>query len=295
MNTEDINEDMNNEDKYKKHDMIKIVKYIKYDKIYKNLGWYQKSIYLLKYLNNDKVLEISRCLNCYQLISFNNIKYSKILISSSYKNYNNNVICYCSECYEYIITNNLIPKIAPSKIYNIIEDYIENNKYNLLIDIIKHNFNHVINNIESDIEYMNLNINEKKEIYNNLVNDNNQLTKNILVEIEKNKILNDHFHENKNICNKIKNQLLQSVIDLFKDHKLEIDKHINKYEELNNNKLYTFPECKVCCKNEIKLTLLCGHLLCQSCYNSLLQQSDNLNIICPICRSISTQFITLFY
>lgn len=309
------------------------------DVIYKQHGWYPKNKMIIKYLTsiNNSENNVSRCFKCYKLIKYDDIEYARIfnlnndiinpgtnfrtnnnITSYANKNIiengticetpgNQNMSCLCRNC----CINNLQPKYAPRKYSDIISDYILNDKYELITDDIKIINDARIKLLEKDINYVRFNINEKLVLLNNLHNQNEKLTNNIDLEVEKHKLLTEHHNKNIEICNNIKKQLMQYSIELFRENKNIIDTQINKYVELNNMSKYSVPECRICMMREINVALQCGHTLCIECYNSLLEvhksstingqrnigdiNIDNENddeeivkiITCPTCRTVS--------
>jgi hypothetical protein len=304
--------------------------------IYRNRGWFVKSKNIIKYLVNNESkgssplhqspVGLSRCLQCYEMIDYKNIMYSRILSgnlisnggsnggSSGGNQYNNqmiigNVICLCKNCCDVEKTDNHMPKIAPKTYSDILADYILNERFDLITNDIEKVGNKKIDIIEDRINYMKFNMNEKKVILNNLVNQNNKLTQNLDLEVEKFELLNKQYSQNKELCNNIKNQLLQFSIDIFKENKKQIDEQINKYAEINNATKYSIPECKICMAREIKVAIMCGHVFCMECYNQLLKHNiatrennmitDTENfvptIICPTCRTESNTYTQLYF
>ena len=215
------------------------------------------------------------------------------------------IVCICLSCYNENISLNKLPKYAPKSYSDILSDYILNEKFELILCDIENIYNTKhLNMMKTKITYLQLCVSEKQNIINNLISQNNKLTQNINTEIDKYKILNQHSITNAELYNKLKNQLLQASIDMFKINKQQIDDHINKYSELNNTSKFTTSECKICLLNEIKIALQCGHTLCNKCYDKLIiTQNENTqnemgiinNIIqCPTCRAPSTTYIQLF-
>ena len=293
--------------------------------IFKTKGWYNKNKYIIKYLNNA-----SRCILCYEITGYNDIEYSKIIDHSNiigYFNDNKNnfplVSTICTGCYNThykIMTNDMLKKnikLAPNNLGDIILDYLINNKINLLFEIIIHfsnsNINTKIKEYEESINYMDFNITEKKNILNNLVNENQTLSDNINLELEKFKLLNENKSKNELLCQSIKSQLTQFTIDLFKTSKNEMDTIINKYSDIQNSTKYSIPECKVCMNKEVKLVIPCGHTLCLECYDYLLKTQHNQDqnneednheeyknnngknyLTCPLCRTVSNTFTQIY-
>ena len=290
--------------------------------IYINYGWYVKSASILPYMKTHS----ARCYQCYNIITYNNLEYSKIFTNNEkihkynniyahlhiYKKHSLNaiknqekilqLICICTDCYNSNINLNKLPKYAPKHYGDLLADYILNEKFELItndIETIYNNNNLMI--INDKINYLKVNMNEKQQMLNNLINKNAILINNVDLEIEKFQILNQQYINNNELCNSIKNQLLQLTIDLFKDSKQQIDDQINKYTELNNSSIYTVPECKICMMHEIQLVLQCGHTMCNKCYDKLLIISTSENnttnpaiCVCPTCRTTSNTHIQLY-
>lgn len=261
--------------------------------VYRNCGWYLKSKTILKYLNNNQ----ARCYQCYNMIDYENIMYSRILSNND----NNikligNIICLCKICCDANINNvnhfnhtndtnttniknnnsnktiiKSTPKYAPKNYSDILADYILNNKIDLIINDIEKIGQKEINAVEDKINYLKFNINEKQVILNSLANQNKKLTENLDLEVEKFKLLNKQYSQNKELCDNIKNQLLQFSVDLFKENKKQIDDQINKYIEINNSTKYSVPECKICMNREIRVAITCGHVFCMECYDQLVK------------------------
>ena len=300
--------------------------------IYHNYGWYNKNNFILRYIKNNN----TRCYQCYNMIEYINIEYVKLVFSNNVNKYKHNlrnilnyteqqqstvaihnklhispVLCICKNCVNENVLSNKLPKYAPRSYGDMLSDYILNEKFDLIttdITTIYNNSNsNNINIINDRINYLKININEKQNILNNLINKNDKLTTNIDLEIEKFNLLNIQYINNNEIYNKIKNQLLQLSIDLFKENKKLIDEQINKYTDLNNASKYSIPECKICMMNEITIALQCGHTICSKCYDHLLINNTNTNtntdnnieynpntIQCPTCRTVCNTYIQLF-
>ena len=303
------------------------VKNVASDTIYRNRGWFNKTKVIIKYLNKN----VARCFQCYDMIEYKDILYSRILIYiDDYKNHkdhkdykdhkeainninnNQNIIgnisCLCKNCINAIKVANTLPKTAPKTYSDILADYILNERYDLIADDIEKLNKKKMDVINDRINYLKFNINEKKVILNNLISQNNKLTNNLELEVEKFKILNDQHIKNKELCDNLKNQLLQLSVDLFRENKKQIDEQINKYNDLNNSSKYSIPECKICMMHEVNIAIQCGHVFCTECYNQLLKtkaqsnynNNDNDNndndhsITCPTCRTESNTYIQLY-
>jgi hypothetical protein len=221
--------------------------------------------------------------------------------------------CLCKTCCNTNKTLDIFPKIAPKSYSDILADYILNERFDLIAnDILKINKTKM-NIINDKINYLKFNLNEKTAILNNLVNENQKLSNNLDLEVEKFKILNEQYCKNKELCDNIKNQLLQFSIDLFKQNKKQIDDQINKCNELNNTSKYSIPECKICMMKEVKIAIQCGHIFCMDCYNELVKayklksnpvsedsNDDNSNQIdilikCPTCRTDCFSYTQLYF
>ena len=286
------------------------------DIIYKNRGWYNRSKNIIKFLHNN----IARCFECYNMVNYNEMQYSRILgFDKTELNNINCISCICKSCCHIINTssegNIRIPKVAPKKYSDILSDYILNDHLDLIVIDIEHCHKFKMDIVEDKINYLLFNLNEKKVILNNLTNENNKLSNNLELEIAKFKILNEQYIQNKIICDNIKTQLMQFSIDLFKENRKQIDCHINKYNELNNTSKYSIPECKICMMKEVKVAIQCGHVFCMGCYDELLKTNtanitaneiidgnyvnnvnNNISVIsCPICRTISCTYTQLFF
>ena len=299
-----------------------IIKNVGTDTIYRNRGWYNKTKFILKHMNNN----IAICFQCYNSIEYKDIEYSRIIFLNDSKkkdtgkdkgkdNITGYISCLCKSCCNIInnITNNNIPKLAPKTYGDIIADYVLNERFDLItIDIEK--MNQIKMNIINDkIKYLKFNMNEKNVILNNLENENNKLSNNLDLEVEKFKILNEQYAKNKELCENIKNQLLQFSVDLFRENKKQIDSQINKYSDLNNCSKYSIPECKICMTKEVKVAIQCGHVFCMECYNELVknqkintkinsnaeesndEEDSTVVIQCPTCRTESCTYTQLYF
>lgn len=318
-----------------------IIKNVATDTIYRNRGWYNKTKFILKHMNNN----IAICFQCYNSIEYKDIEYSRIIFFDNITNKNkspnttntvnttntknikpktnnsaNNITgyisCLCKSCCKISDTMLNIPKSAPKTYGDIIADYILNERFDLIaIDIEKINQTQM-DIIDDKIKYLKFNVNEKNVILNNLVNENDRLSNNLDLEVEKYKILNEQCSKNKELCENIKTQLLQFSVDLFKQNKKQIDSQINKYNELNNSSKYSIPECKICMIREVKVAIQCGHVFCMDCYNELVKNHKNNSITnanangeesnvededstaiihCPTCRTASCTYTQLYF
>jgi hypothetical protein len=144
---------------------------------------------------------------------------------------------------------------------------------------------------------------------NHIIKENDNLKRNLDMEIEKYRILSEYKSKNRELQNLLKNQLLQSSIDLFKTHKHIMDEQITKYSEYNNSTRYTVPECRICMQQEVSMVLECGHLLCTQCHDKIHDENrkkiddDNDDTEepiqidgypCPFCKTFSYKFIKIF-
>ena len=319
-----------------------IIKNVATDTIYRNRGWYNKTKFILKHMNNN----IAICFQCYNSIEYKDIEYSRIIFFDNLTNKNKSlnttnavntpttvnttntknhssahnitgyISCLCKSCCKISDTMLNIPKSAPKTYGDIIADYILNERFDLIaIDIEKINQTQM-DIIDDKIKYLKFNLNEKNVILNNLVNENDRLSNNLDLEVEKYKILNVQCSKNKELCENIKTQLLQFSVDLFKENKKQIDSQINKYNELNNSSKYSIPECKICMIKEVRVAIQCGHVFCMDCYNELVKNhknnsNSNINanaeesniededstaiIHCPTCRTASCTYTQLYF
>ena len=301
--------------------MHNVIKNVANATLYRNSGWFNKAKVIVKHLHKNA----ARCFQCYDMIEYKDITYSRILNNNDSNNqkdtkrnidYTNNqniignIICLCKNCVNSNKVADVLPKTAPKSYSDILADYILNERFDLISDDIEKLHKKKMDIIDDKINYLKFNINEKKVILNNLINQNNKLSNNIELEVEKYKILNEQHIKNKELCENIKNQLLQFSIDLFRENKKLIDEQINKYTDLNNATKYSIPECKICMMNEINIAIQCGHVFCIECYNQLLKnkaQNNNNNdnndnndeksshsITCPTCRTESNTYIQLY-
>lgn len=322
--TSQINNGNGNNGNNSNSNISSIITNVAKDTIYRNNGWYNKNKVILKYLNDNNIM---RCFQCYNSIEYKYIEYSRIIFfnddNKKKTNKNNSQInhnqtgyisCLCQSCCNVSKISNTTPKLAPKTYGDIIADYILNERFDLIaIDIEKMNQSKM-DIIDDKIKYLKFNLNEKNVILNNLVNENDKLSNNLDLEVEKFKILNEQYCKNKELCDNIKTQLLQFSVDLFKQNKKQIDEQINKYSELNSCSKYSIPECKICMTKEIKVAIQCGHVFCMECYNELvktqqihktLHNNSNINvdadedsavvIHCPTCRTESCTYTQLYF
>ena len=111
---------------------------------------------------------------------------------------------------------------------------------------------------------------------------------------------------------KIKTQFRTYTRDLIIENHKNITTHLDKLNELASIKKYSTPECKICLAQEVRIALQCGHLLCGKCHKNIMEHTDksqfeildvnseykvdDLEIIeCPICRTVSTFSINIYF
>jgi hypothetical protein len=293
-----------------------------------NNGWFAKDSFLKKRLTklhqcnptcntniktcnmeNKPTLHKSCCLTCFELTTYDDIKYSKIINFNKQHNIYN-IYCVCKQCYDLIQNNRLAIKKAPHTYKDVIDEYINNDKIDLFAEEFKvfglakmHKLNEVIN-------YQKYNYNEKLIILNALKNENTLLSNNIDIEVEKHRVLVDQLYNNDLILNKMKTQFQIYTEEIVKTTTKTMSDHLEKLNEIASVKKYSTPECKICMANEVRVALQCGHLLCHGChkglsdnidksqYESLIEDDDieNMDIIeCPVCRSISPYSIKIYF
>lgn len=282
---------------------------------FKNHGWFNMSIYITKYINtrNDAGIRIARCLFCYITKPTNQHSYSRILNNSDnfplFPNNFDRVICVCNTCTKQIEQGNIKMKNAPRNVHEVLLDYLINEQFDLLLsELEKLGKNTMMHNLRTSIEYMRFNINEKVVLLNNLKNENEKLSKNLDIEIEKHKLFFEHKNKNNELIKRFKKQFTDLTIDIFNDSKRTLDEHISKYQELNQTSKYSIPECRICMQNEVKIAIQCGHLLCGSCHstlqnNSKQQQRENPDesnehddtICCPLCRTYCNTYTQIYF
>jgi hypothetical protein len=273
------------------------------EQTFKINGWFNVARYVSKYLKNG----LSKCFQCYINKPLNQQEYVRILNVTESLGSHDRVVCICNDCVKTINQCNGKVKKAPCTYYDVILDYLINEKYDLLItEICNIGDNTSFNKLCEKIDYMKFNINEKVVLLNNLRNENEKLSKNLEIEIEKHKIFCDHKNKNNELIKKIKKQFSELSIELFRENKKTLDEHINKYQELNQSSKYSIPECRICMQNEVKIAIQCGHLLCYACYSKL--QNDNKQIendvksnsssdilCCPLCRTYCNTYTQIYF
>lgn len=287
------------------------------NKLIRKHGWFPKSKSIMKFLNvqigknnnlNEERISTARCFECYNLVKFKDIKYSRIICNynsnaniisdcsgnnsisnnnisdSEFSNTKNDKIsCFsefekyyklsviCSKC----ISNKIDFKNAPHTFGDIIADFIINNRLDIFTEDLGNIANQKITDLNDSIVSILFNYNEKQIMLNHIIKENARLKCNLDIEIEKHKILSEYKSKNRELQESLKNHLLQSSHDLFKTHKQIIDAQIAKYNEYNNSTQYNIPECRICMLQEVSITLECGHLLCLGCHDKM--QADTRN------------------
>ena len=306
----------------------------------KSCGWFLKNKSILKYLvRQEDSAPTARCFECYKLIGFEDIEYSRII--SNYKQgvcagmdagvrigasqeligfekyYKLSVLC--SHCVSSLATF----KTAPKTYGDVIADLLIRDKLAILAADISKIGCAKLENVNESIVKALFNYNEKQIMLIHIGKENDNLKRNLEMEIEKHRILSEYKSKNRELQESMRNNLLQSSIDLYKTHKKVIDEQIAKYSEYNNSTRYSIPECRVCMQNEISMTLECGHLLCVGCHDNLhtenkkklienenenenVNEDENENVSndtsknsidgysCPFCKTFSSKFIKIY-
>ena len=271
------------------------------EQTFKINGWFKASRNINKYLKNG----LARCLQCYDTKHFNQQSYVRILniteSSGSGLGSFDRLICICNDCVSKINQCNVKVKQAPRNYQDVLLDYLINEKFDILLSDIEKNGGS-LNGLREKIEYMQFNINEKVILLNNLTNENEKLSKNLDIEIEKHKLFFDHKNKNNELIKKFKKQFTDLSIELFRENKKTLDEHINKYQELNQSSKYSIPECRICMQNEVKIAIQCGHLLCNTCHSKLQNdskqnESDSSSdtICCPLCRTHCNTYTQIYF
>jgi hypothetical protein len=284
---------------------------------YRSKGWYPKSSYIKKFMNQKT--HKSRCISCYKFYGYENIEYARIInnydniteinLNKLGRTYSLCVNC-CNNIDEMMCSN---IKAAPRTYGDVINNYILSYKYELIAEDFTTIGMSGIDIINERINYMKFNFNEKMIIYNNLKNKNEILSKNLDLEVEKFNFLNQQKLINDDILTNIKNDLTNitnSLTNFISTNNNNIDTQIEKYNELNKITKYSIPECKICMSKEVKIVIQCGHLLCKECFNIIINNNnkDDLNntvyfnendiqenIICPICRAMSHTYTQIYF
>jgi len=275
-----------------------------------NQGWYHRDAFLKKKMNNNLILT-SCCVSCFNSITFELLKFSKII----YFNKSSNVFsvyCICIDCSDKIILGEISNIRAPNNFKEIWEILIKSNQLKYIVDDFKLIDANCTSVLENAINHSKFNYNEKLALFNNLANANCKLSNNIDIEIEKHQILNEQLTKNDKLIMDIKTQFRKFTCELIKDNHTNITEQLDKLNEINNVKKYSIPECKICMMREVKVALQCGHLLCYCCYKNILKNTDksqyeldsenedgdikDIDIIeCPICRTISTLSVNIYF
>jgi hypothetical protein len=309
----------------------------------KSLGWFARSKSIIKYLavvrdnletqshSHQFSGEGARCFECYEFVGFDDIAFSRIITNYNRntdnrsggkipegsgsgsgsmgdfeKHYNLSVLC--KRC----VSSLKQFKYAPKTYGDIVADLLINNKLDILaadLDIIG---NKKLSGLKDTILKSVFNYNEKQLMLNHIAKENDNLKRNLDMEIEKHKILSEYKSKNRELQDSLKNHLLQSSIDLFRTHKKVIDEQIAKYSEYNNSSKYAVPECRICMLQEVSMALECGHLLCGKCHDhiktenkaKLENENENENendeslhvdgYPCPFCKTLSSKFIKIY-
>lgn len=303
----------------------------------RNHGWFLKKKNILKYLtrrmDDGSCAETARCFECYELVGFEDISYSRIIsnynrasgssennkiiikvLSSFEKYYKLSVICSGCVCSKTEFKN------APQTYSDIITDIIIYDKMNILADDLEQIGCKKLDQLNDSIVNLLFNYNEKQIMFNHIIKENDNLKRNLDMEIEKYKVLSEYKSKNRELQDSMKNYLLQSSINLFKTHKQIMDEQIAKYSEYNNSTRYNVPECKICMLQEVSMVLECGHLLCTHCHDKIhtenrkkidanyAQYDNNDNndnndteesiqvdgYPCPFCKTFASKFIKIF-
>lgn len=285
---------------------------------FKSKGWFNISRNITKYLKNG----LARCLQCYNTKRFNQITYVRILNVIAIDNAFNNadtfdrVICICNDCVMQINQSNGTVKSAPRNYHDVLLDYLIHEQFDLLLtdigNVQKSDTGSSLNltKLQEKIDYMRFNINEKTVLLNNLTNENEKLSKNLDIEIEKHKLFFDHKNKNNELIKRFRKQFNDLSIELFRENKKILEDYISKYQELNQTSKYSIPECRICMQNEVKIAIQCGHLLCHVCYSKLQndKKQDNINnnnesdadnaddsICCPLCRTYCNTYTQIYF
>jgi hypothetical protein len=310
----------------------------------RNNGWFSKNKSISKYLvrrvdgehcdegnaSSRIIVPTARCFECYEFVGFENIAYSRIIsnynrctatatggiendkiqminLSGFEKYYKISVIC--SRC----VSCKTEFKNAPKTYGDIISDFLINDKLAILADDLGKIGCQKLEVLNNSIVTLLFNYNEKQIMLNHIVKENDNLKRNLEMEIEKHKILSEYKSKNRELQDSLKNHLLLSSIDLFKTHKKVIEEQIAKYTEYNNSSRYSVPECRICMQQEVSTTLECGHLLCSHCHDKMqadtkkkIDENENENdnnteepiqidgYPCPFCKTFSSKFIKIF-
>jgi hypothetical protein len=307
----------------------------------RNRGWFSKNKNISKYLMPRANMEDSnegegkgklhnikstvRCFECYEFVEFEDIGYSRIINNynrggnSSSDIENNKILAkeldnfekyyklsvICSRC----VSSKTEFKNAPKIYSDIIADFLINDRLDILADDIRKIGYHKLNQLNDSIVKLLFNYNEKQIMLNHIVKENENLKRNLDMEIEKHKILSEYKSKNRELQDSLKTHLLQSSIDLFKSHTKVIDEQIAKYSEYNNSSRYNVPECRICMQQEVCMALECGHLSCLQCHTQMhsvnmkkideVEDTEENPILldgyaCPFCKIFSSKFIRIY-
>lgn len=306
------------------------------DAILKGLGWFPKARNIIKFLypvpvpsptpnpqktDGAKTVAKCRCFQCYEYVTYEEIAFSRIInnynrtrnrvysgfsgIEPGFERYNS-LSCVCTKCLANCESSDRL-KNAPRSYGDIISDLLVNQRWDILADDLKKANGDKVRDLEGQIRECAFNYNEKQMMYNYLVNENARLKANLEMEMEKHKILNEYKSKNRELHDNMRNYILNSTVELFKTQKRVIDEQLAKYSELNNSSKYTVPECKICMQEEIRITLECGHLLCNKCHHNILEEhkkkileESEEEIItiegypCPFCKTLTTKPTKIF-
>lgn len=270
-----------------------------------NQGWYYRDNFIKKKMVASTVP--ATCYSCFAKCLFDVIRFSKIIYLDKERQLFN-IYCICEICSDTILNDNKISVKAPANLKEVWEYLVKHNQLCRIVEDFRQINNASTEILDSAIEYSKFNYNEKLAILNNLKNENAILANNLDIEIEKNQILNEQIIKNTEAITRIREQFRNFSKELLKDNHKNIKEHIDRLTELNNFKKYSVPECKVCMANEVKIALQCGHLLCKSCYDGILKNTDksqyecedndikDVDIIeCPTCRTISTLSVNIYF
>jgi len=314
----------------------------------RNHGWFAKSKSICKYLiqrvdgnqcEKSEVKPTARCFECYELVGFEDIGYSRIInnynrgcagngngsngsnsgienvkilekeLSGFEKYYKLSVIC--SRC----VSSKTEFKNAPKTYSDIISDFLIQDKLDILAADLGIIGCQKLDQLNDSIVKLLFNYNEKQIMLNHIVKENDNLRRNLEMEIEKHKILSEYKSKNRELHDSLKNHLLQSSIDLYKTQKKVIDEQLAIYSEYNNSSRYNVPECRICMQQEVCMALECGHLSCLHCHKKMhaenmkkLVEDNDENVDendkeepiqvdgypCPFCKTYSSKFIRIY-
>lgn len=269
-------------------------------------GWYLKDNYLKKNIGTNTLL----CLNCFEYCLYENIMYSKILQINKDKKIAL-FYCVCNTCYEKIKVDETLFIKAPTNIKIVWELYFKMSKIDALHHDLKIIFQNDSKELDKFIYQYKFDLNEKLAIINCLKNENNKLSANLELEIEKFKILENQKIQNDKLLNQVKEQFKLFSTTLLSENNKIINDKIEQLSQINNIKKFHTTECKICLNNDVGIALQCGHLMCENCYNKIIKNInkenyefigssnksiDELDIIeCPMCRTVSTSCINIYF